>query len=97
MVEAPHKLSHILDQPDSRVLRIRFIDGCVFRLSELEPVDTSIYGDTDRWCGRVDEPVSGTHPKFKHLYPVGSCVDIHEHDIAEVIDESLDTVIYARE
>src|SRR5437763_3823737 len=93
MIKAPHQLSHILDHEDSRVMRVTFSDG-IFRLSDFEQVDPSIYGDTDRWCARVEEAVAGTHPDFKRLFPSGSLLDLHEGDISEVLDESSGEVCY---
>ena len=75
-------------------MRVTFSDGGIFRLSDFEHVDPSIYGDTDRWCARVEEAVAGTHPDFKRLFLPGSLLDLHENDIIEVFDESLGEVCY---
>jgi hypothetical protein len=94
MVKPPHQLSHILDHEDSRVMRVTFSDGGIFRLRDFEQVDASIYGDTDRWCARVEEAVAGRHPDFKRLFLPGSLLDLHESDISEVLDESSGEVCY---
>ena len=97
MSSSPHQLRPVLRRDGPDVLRVSFTDGGVFRLRDLEPVDPSIYDDTDRWCARVVEAVSGSHREFARLYPAGSLVDIHEAEIREVFDESADRVVYVRE
>jgi hypothetical protein len=94
MVKPPHRLSHVLGREDSRVLRVTLFDGGIFRLSDFEQVDPSIYGDTDRWSARVEEAVAGSHPDFKRLHRPGSLLDLHESDITEVLDESSGEVCY---
>ena len=75
-------------------MRVTFSNGDIFRLSDFEQVDPSIYGDTDRWCARVEEAVASMHPDFKRLYLPGSLLDLHESDITEVLDESSGEVCY---
>ena len=87
MVKSSHQLTDILDHEDSRVMRVTFANGNVFRLKEFEQVDPSIYGDTDRWC-TCREAVGGSHPDFKRLFLPGSLLDLHKSDIAEVLDEA---------
>ena len=97
MAEA-HQLAHILDCDDSRIFRVTDTCGDVFRLKEFEAVDASIYNDaTARWCARVEEPVSSSHPDFKRRYRPKSLLQLRECDIAQVIDELSDTVLYARD
>ena len=95
MVKPPHQLSHILERDDSRVMRVTFSNGNIFRLRDFEQVDPSIYGDSDRWCATIEEAVSGNHPDFHRLFLPGSMLDSHESDITEIIDESSGEIVYA--
>jgi hypothetical protein len=62
-------------------------DGTVFRLRRFHIVDHSIYGDSDKWCAEVVEPVFGSHPEFKRLHRPGNFLDLVESDIASVQDD----------
>ena len=94
MTQAPHQLARFLVHEDRRILRVTIPAG-IFRLKEFEPVDPSIYGDTDRWCATIEEAVSGSHPDFHRLFRSGSMLDLHESDITEIIDERSGDIVYA--
>ena len=91
---ATHRFRALFEADDSRVFRITFCDGDIFRLRLFSVVDPSIYGDADKWTAEVVEPVRGRHPKFEKLFHSGSGVDFVESDITEIFDETLQKVVY---
>jgi len=91
-----HKLRDPLEDSGDRVFLIAFTNGDVFRLRRFVIVDHSIYGDPDKWCADVVEPVSGARPQFKQLFRPGTGLDFLESDIASIRDEVSDKLVYAR-
>jgi hypothetical protein len=92
-----HKLRHVFELSGARVLRVSFVDGTVFRLRGPYIVDHSIYGDSDKWCAEVVEPVSGSHPDFMRLHRPGNFLDFVESDIAAVRDDQSSQLLHERQ
>jgi hypothetical protein len=93
---AAHQFGDLFRGDDSRVLRVSFSDGAVFRLRGFSVIDPSIYGDADKWMASVEEAIAGHHPDFRRLFPVGSSLDFVESDITEILDEGTGDTLFTR-
>jgi hypothetical protein len=84
---ASHRFREIFGEDASRVFRITFKSGEVFRLGACRVVDPSIYSISDQWTAVLAESVDS-------LFRQGSGVDFVESDVVEIFDESLERRVY---
>ncbi len=89
-----HRFCGLFDTEGSRLRRITFRDGDIFRFRSFKIVDPSIYSISDQWNGTVAEQIAGRPPDFLLRYPPGSMIDCVESDIAEIFDEILQRSVY---
>jgi len=64
-------------------LKINFVDGDVFYLSEIFKVDPSIYGKDGIWSAQVLEVLHSEKPEKKVIF-TGTCIDFFESDIEKI-------------
>ncbi len=86
---ASHRFRELLGADASRVFRISFRDGNVFRLRSFSVVDPSIYSIPDQWTAEVIERISGGR-----VFHSGSGIDFVESDVIEIFDETLGAKVY---
>jgi hypothetical protein len=94
---ASHRFRALFEADTSRVFRISFRGGDVFRLRSFSVVDPSTYSISDQWTAEVVEPISGKHPDFRRLFHSGSGLDFVEAGIVEIFDESSGEMVYKGE
>ncbi|HLX96547.1 MAG TPA: hypothetical protein VKU37_12455 [Verrucomicrobiae bacterium] len=89
---ASHRFRALFGTDASRIFRVSFRGGDVFRLRSLSAVDPSIYSISDQWTAEVVERISG-----QRLLHSGSGLDFVESDIVEIYDESSEKIVYKGE
>ena len=90
-----HFLLPILGSADSIEVRISFVDGGVFHLRKIYPIDTSIYGHSGEWSGEIVE-VSHASISPNSPHRPGAYIDFNEAEVQEIVDLASAEVLYSR-
>jgi hypothetical protein len=86
---ASHQFRGLFEGDASRVFRISFRGGDIFRLRDLSVVDPSIYSISDQWTAEIVDVISGGR-----VFRPGSGLDFVESDILEIFDETAGQSVY---
>ena len=94
MPDVVHHLEHLFPKDDQRTYRVKFRDGDVFRLRQLQPSSHSFDTGVAAWLAEIVELVRSGRPGSKSAFASGDFLEIVESDIAEVIDEQTEQTIF---